>query len=117
MSAVKRGYINSVPMSSFFMDAKHGKRGVIVTEKHWSHFPGQKTSLTYLSEVRNRRDNSAAQLRENLSQTGHRQQQAPLHHHKGHKRILSRIRKIAKNIMKKIRMKARSKQSGNMTPF
>ena len=64
-------------------------RGVILKEKEtplWSHYPEQKTTIKFVSYNRHRRHTRG-------------------NHGKGQKRIFYRLRKMAKNIMKKVKKK------------
>ena len=91
-----------------------GKRGVVIKEHvSWSHLPENKAAkLTLLNvneivgpeEARTRRQDEG--IHQSSFST---KSKIPFHDKKGEKRIFKKIRKIAHNIMKKIKSKSQKK--------
>eukprot|EP00111_Clytia_hemisphaerica_P000837 TCONS_00002465-protein len=99
---VKRSFIQPRPHHRSI----NNKRGVVIREQAWwTHYPEEKAKLTLLN-VNKIVGPSEARIR--------RQDEDVLTvfpgHKKGHKRIFSKIRKIAHNIMKKIRAKSKKQR-------
>ena len=68
-----------------FPSHKATPRGVVIREQAtpvWAHYPSQKTSITLVSYKRQKRQHGL---------------------HRGHKRILYKIRKAAKHVMRKMK--------------
>ena len=83
---VKRGVIHSKIEEEKEKYLPQIPRGVILKEKEtplWVHYPNQQTTITYVSYKRHRRSEHS--------------------HKKGQKRIFQRLKKMANNIIKKIK--------------